>query len=256
MNRKKLTSESQNSAKQPGADRRSFIKKTGAVAAAAFATAVAGVSKTTADKVDSSKEQMDRLSNQLGILEDADAIRKMHQAYEFHLDEGDYEEVVALFAQDGEAYFNGGIFQGKEKGVRRLYLDNFSQGLTGKKMEPAPEFKLNLEQQREQIEVAPDRKSAKARFHFSMQVGTPIISDSQLIQMARLQGEGIVKWWEGGICEVSYVKERDIWKIRRLEYRVTGQAQYTPGWSYSKPIVVPAFSNTYPENPTGPDKLA
>jgi hypothetical protein len=254
MNRKKLTSETQN--KQPNADRRSFIKKTGAVAAAALATAVAGVSKTTADQLDSSKEQMDRLSNQVGILEDANAIRKMHQAYEYHLDKGDYEEVVALFAQDGEVYFNGGIFQGKDKGVRRLYLDHFSQGLTGKKIDPAPEFKLDLEQQQESIKVAPDRNSAKARFHFSMQVGTPIISDSQLVQMARLQGQGILQWWEGGICEISYVKERDIWRIQRLDYRVTGQAKYTPGWAYSKPIVVPIFSNTYPENPTGPDKLA
>ena len=151
--------------------------------------------------------------------------------------------------------FNGGLFAGKERGVRRLYCGYFRAGLTGKKIEPAPGFELDSTQLQDIIEVAPDRKSARARFAYSMQVGAPIISDSQLVKMARLQGEGVIKWWEGGIHEVSYVKEGDIWKIRRLDYHVTTKANYAPGRSYARPIHVPAFSKTYPADPAGPDRL-
>lgn len=103
--------------------------------------------------------------------------------------------------------------------------------------------------------MAPDRKSAKARFPYSMQVGTPLVSDSVLVQMARLQGQGIIKWWEGGTYDAAYVKEGDVWKISRLDFRTTYQARHALGGAYSKPVSVPLFSKAYPEDPTGPDRL-
>jgi hypothetical protein len=166
-----------------------------------------------------------------------------------------YEDVVGMFADKADVIFNGGVFAGKDQGVRRLYCDHFSEGWTGKKIEPAPGFELDPSQLQDVVEVAPDRKSAKAQFPYSMQVGTPLISDLPLLDMARRQGQGILQWWEGGIHEISYVKEGDAWKIKRLEYRVLSKANYKPGRSYAKPISVPIFSETYPENPTGPDKL-
>ncbi len=89
------------------------------------------------------KDQVDQLSNQLGIHEDTNAIRALHQTYESYLDRGMYEEVVNLFADDGEVFYNGGFFAGKERGVRRLYCDHFRAGFTGKKIEPAPGFELD-----------------------------------------------------------------------------------------------------------------
>jgi len=221
---------------------------------AVLASTVAGISKSKADPDAGLKDQINRLSNQIGSLEDAMAIRTLHQVYESHLDKGMYEEIVSLFADDGEVVFNGGIFAGKES-VRRLYCDHFRSGLTGKKIGSAPGFEPDSAQLRDIVEVAPDRKSAKAQFPYSMQVGTPMTADSQLVEMARLQGEGILKWWEGGIHEVSCVKDGGNWKIRKLTYQVTSKADYRPGRSYARPVEVPPFSKTYPANPTGPDKL-
>jgi hypothetical protein len=251
----KPTSKSGNGLKQPNAGRRSFLWKAGAAVSAVLASTVPGFSKPWVDQDAGLKDQVDQLSNQLGIHEDTNAIRALHQTYESYLDRGMYEEVVNLFADDGEVSYNGGLFAGKERGVRRLYCDRFRAGFTGKKIEPAPGFELDPAQLQDMVEVAPDRKSARARFAYSMQVGAPIISDSQLVKMARLQGQGIIKWWEGGIHEMSYVKEGDSWKIKRLEYRVIAKANYAPGRSYAKPINVPAFSKTYPADPSGPDKL-
>lgn len=246
---------SNNSAKQPNDGRRSFLRKTGAAVSAVLASAVAGVSKSAPSHDTDLKSEMDKLSNQVGCLEDANGIRRLHQTYESCLDKGMYEDVVDMFADEAEVAFNGGVFAGKDQGVRRLYCDHFSQGWTGKKIEPAPGFEPDSVQLQDIVEVAPDRKSARAQFPYSMQVGTPLISDLPLLDMARLQGQGILQWWEGGIQEISYVKEGDAWKIKRLEYRVLSKANYKPGRSYAKPISVPAFSKTYPENPTGPDKL-
>jgi hypothetical protein len=251
----KPKSEPGGSPKQPNSGRRSFIWKTGAAMSAVIASAVAGVSKPKADPDAGLRDQIDQLSNQIGSLEDAMAIRRLHQAYESHLDKGMYEEVVELFTDDGEVIFNGGVYAGKNEGVRRLHCDHFASGFTGKKIEPAPGYEPDSAQLQDIVEVAPDRKSAKAQFPYSMQVGAPMIEDSQLVQMARLQGEGIVKWWEGGTHELFCVKDGNGWKIKRLEYRVAAKADYKPGRSYAKPIEVPLFSKTFPADPSGPDRL-
>ena len=257
MNILKSKSKSGDSLEQPNTGRRSFIWKAGAALSAVLATAVPGMARTRFKKDIDLKAKVERLSKQVGLLEDENAIRRLHRAYENHLDSGKYEEVVNIFADDAEVIFNGGIFKGKNRGVRRLYCEHFSVGLTGKKIDMAPGFQLNAEQQRDIIELSRDCKSAKAQFTYSIQVGTPIKSDSLFVKMARLQGEGIMKYWEGGIYEVAYVKDiKDgSWKIKRLEYRVVSKADYRPGKIYAKPISVPRFSRVYPEDQAGPDKL-
>src|SRR5512140_3165257 len=103
MNRKRVTSESKNSSKQPNAGRRSFMWKTGAAMTAVLASAVTGVSKPG-----SGESEVERLSRELGMLEDANAIRSLHQAYESRLDQGAYEELAGMFADEAEVVYNGG----------------------------------------------------------------------------------------------------------------------------------------------------
>jgi hypothetical protein len=248
------TTASIDSPKEAPNGRRSFIWKAGAAMSAVVASAVAGISKPGIDRNAGLQDQIERLSNQVGSLEEANTIRRLHQGYEARLTEGMYEEVVAMFADDAEAVYNGGLFAGKE-GVRRLYCGHFAPGMTGKKIEPAPGLEPDPAQQLDIVEVAADLKTATGQFPYSMQVGTLMTEDSSLVEMARLQGEGVVKWWEGGTCETSYVKVGDTWKIKRLEYRATSKADYRPGRLYARAIDVPAFSKAYPSNPAGPDHL-
>jgi hypothetical protein len=251
----KPTSESISNPKQPNTGRRSFIWKAGSAVSAVLASAFAGLSKPRSDEAGTLKEQVDRLSNQLAVLEDTNAIRKLHHAYGYYLDKGIWEEIVNLFADGGEVHFNGGIFEGKERGVRRLYIDYFGQGFTGNNYGPVHGFLLDQTQEQDVIDVAPDLKSAEARFHCFMLVGEKVISDSPLMEMARQQGQGILQWWEGGIYENSYVRDGDVWKIRRLDYHAIWRADYALGWACAKPGYIRSFSKTYPEDPTGPDKL-
>jgi ketosteroid isomerase-like protein len=221
---------------------------------AVVASAVTGISKQEVDAGTGLKDQVSHLSNRIGSLEDANAIRRLHQAYESRLDQGMYEEVAGMFTDDAEVLYNGGVFAGKN-GIRRLYCEHFASGRTGKKIEPAPGFEVDPAQQLDIVDVAGDRKIATGQFPYSMQVGTPMTGNSSLLEMARLQGEGIVQWWESGTHAVSYVKKGDTWEIRKLEYRVTSKADYKPGRAYARPIDVAVFSSVFPGNPTGPDRL-
>ena len=150
--------------------------------------------------------EVDRLSHQLGILEDEKAIRTLHQTYETLLDSGKYEEVVGLFAEDAEVVFNGGVFKGKKRRVPALSR-LLPSGLDRKEDRAGAGLRAGSEQQQEIIEVAADRLSARAQFPYSIQVGAPMAADSTLVKMARLHGEGIMKWCESGIYEISYAKD-------------------------------------------------
>lgn len=235
---------------RPATGRRSFVFKAGAAVSAALASAAAGFSKPGAGP----DAEVKRLSHQLGILEDEREVRRLHQSYESLLDQGMYDEVAALFADDAEVVFNGGVFAGKDKGVCRLYSRVFRAGLTGKKI--GPHHGSSLDEAQASITVEADRRSARARFPYCIQVGTPMPSDLPLVQMARLHGGGIMKWCESGTCEVSYVKDNGgTWKIKKLEYRVLSQTDYRQGRAYANPVDVPQFVRTFPGDPAGPDRL-
>ena len=244
-----VKSKTSNIKEQTNGNRRSFLWKAGAAVSAGLAAAVPGMAKSNTDE--------QQLKLRLARLEDENAIRKLHGTYENLLDSGRYRDVAGLFTENAEVIFNGGIYRGKDRGVSRLYRDHFSAGMTGRTMEPAPGYQIDAEQQQDVIDVSEDGRTAKARFPYSFQVGTLIQDDSVLAQMARLQGEGIRKWWEGGVYDINYVKDTrgGSWKITRLEHRVLARADYRPGSSHAKPISVAPFNKVYPEEATGPDRL-
>ena len=190
--------------------RRAFMKKSGVALSGVLAAAAVGSAKA-----EPSANTADELALRLGKLEDANAVREVYRAYESAISQGQYEDAVNLFAAESEVSFDGGVFTGKDKGVYSLYMENFSQCLTGKKVEMSDP---SVNMPAENIEAALDRRSAKAVFPYSMRVGTPMDENLQLVQMARLHGGGITHRNESGRCEVSFVKEGENWKISRMEY--------------------------------------
>lgn len=189
--------------------------------------------------------ELERMAKHLAMLEDVQAIRKLQHAYGYYLDKGLYEQVVDLFAEDGEVVFMGGLYKGKA-GQRRLYIENFRKRFVGGREGPRKGLLLDHVQLQDIIDVAPDRRSAEARFRCFMQAGTHE-STPDLPSGLPLQ------WWEGGIYENTYRRENDVWKIQRLNYHVVFQGSYEAGWRrWQAPQRV---VQTFPENPTGPDEL-
>jgi hypothetical protein len=234
--------------------RRSFLWKMGAGASAALAsTAAMGVSNEKADTADDP-------ALRAALLEEEKALRKFHQAFEQAMDRGLHEEVIGLFSDDAEVVFNGGVFKSRSNGVSRLYRDRFPAGKTGRRMEPAPGFELTADQLRDSVAdnvtVSPDLRSAVAVFPYSIQVGMPFETETSLAAMARLHGEGVRTWWEGGVYRIHYRKDvSGRWKIGRLEYDTLSRADYRSGKSYAQPISVSPLDTRFPEDQEGPDDL-
>lgn len=229
--------------------RRSFLWKI-AGASAALAPVVGPATAATGDADDPSRRA--------ALLEEEKVLRELHHAFEQAMDKGLHEQVIGMFADDARVVFNGGVFIGRDLGVARLYRDHFASGKSGARMEPARGFELAADRQRDTVEVSADRRSARASFPYSIQVGRPFESETSLASMARVHGEGVQTWWEGGVYNVTYRK--DIadggWKIGRLEYDTLSRADYRPGRSWAQPISVTRFSKRFPEDLQGPDELA
>jgi SnoaL-like domain len=200
------------------------------------------------DELEALRSQVEQLTRQVGLLEDAQAVRRVQFAYGYYMDKGLYQEVVDLFADDGEVRFMGGVFRGKARGVRRLYIERFRTLFTHGRNAPAYGFMLEHLQLQDIIDVAPDRRSARGRFRCFMQAGSHT-SKSDRVPALPLQ------WWEAGVYENTYGCEGGVWKLKILNYCLSWQAEYEKGWAHSKPYEGPFFTKTYPEDPGGPDEI-
>lgn len=239
-----------------GNERRSFFLKLAALGSVLVPLKAAFGARTNddRDRVSVLEQEIASLKQQVGRIEDLNDVRKLQHSYGYYLDKCLYEEVAQLFADDSEVRFMGGIWKGKA-GVRRLYVGVFGSFFTGGKNGPVPGFLLDHPQLQDVIDIAPDRSSAKARFRSLMQAGVHVDSDSPMANWGREQGNHPWQWWEGGIYENRYVRENGVWKISLLNYNPVWHADFDKGWANTKPEYVSAYSETYPDNPNGPDEL-
>ena len=183
------------------------------------------------------------LEHRIVLLDDVNAIRKLHHLYGYYIDKCLYQEVVDLFAEDSEVHFFGGVFKGKP-GAKRLYVDRFQKNFTGGLNGPVDGFLLDHMQMQEVIDVAPDGRTGKARFRCFMTAGRHKDYGQQR------------QWWEGGLYENEYVKEDGVWKISLLNYLPQWHADFETGWAQTRPNYVPFLATTVADgDPVGPDEL-
>ncbi len=186
------------------------------------------------------------LTHRLGLQEDVHAIRKLQHTYGYFMDKGLYDEVVDLFAEDGELRFMGGVFKGRA-GLRRLYCERLRPAFTGHN---GPAFGLLCDhmQLQDVVDVAPDGLSAKARFRALLLGGS---HDSKPDINPHLPRQ----WWEGGLYENHYVKQDGVWKVKVMGHNLTFQGDYETGWAHQKPYEKAFWPKAYPEDPLGPDEI-
>ncbi len=229
--------------------RRAFMWKLGAGATGAIASVAVTAGPATAIATDDP-------ALRAALLEEEKSLRMLHRQFQQAVDEGRHEAVIGLFAREAQVIFNGGVFARRDHGVRRLFSEYLPARKAGRSMQAAPGFGIAPEAQQERIDVAPDRRSAQAVFPYSIQAGMPLETGNSLASMARLQGEGVHTWWEGGQYRIDYLRDAaGSWKISRLEYHTLSRADYRPGRSYARPITVAPLARRFPDDPQGPDRL-
>jgi len=189
------------------------------------------------------EDRIARLENELGRLQDIQAVRTLQFKYGYYMDKCLFPAIVDLFADDAELYFMGGLFRGKE-GARRLY--GGATGLNG----PVDGLLFEHIVAQDIVDVSDDRTRAWGRFRTFMQGG---VHETSPAPPANIPSA----FWEGGIYENEYVKADGVWKFKVFNYRVVFQAEYDKGWARSPvgPLMVSDHTRIFPENPRGPDAL-
>lgn len=164
--------------------RRRFFCQAGSLVAAPLAVVTAADSKDVV-------QGNEALNARLAALEDANAIRELNRTYARLIDAGAHDQIATLFAEPARAEI--------DERIRSFSADGFGD--------------------RDVIEIARDGKTAAARLHCTVRVETPIEPGHTLVEMARQQGEGVLRRSEKRVLENSYVKRGDDWKIERSAYR-------------------------------------
>jgi hypothetical protein len=159
--------------------RRSFLKN-GTMLAVPLA-AVAAPAVVMAD---------DELRLRLARLENAAAIRELHQMWLRRVNTGVGDAGRELAASPAAAIF--------DPAIRGIATDHSGQP--------------------DAIEVSADAKSAVGRFHCVVETETSIAEDCTLARMAHAQGGGFVRRTERRVMKAEYVKASGAWLIAKIEF--------------------------------------
>lgn len=141
-------------------------------------------------------------------MEDREAIRRLQYAYNYYVEHMLGEDVIDCFADDPKTTLNWleGQYVGKE-GVRRY----FAKAARG---ENPPGFMHQLMPTAGLITLNPDGKTAQGRWFVFGGVYVPN-------EQGKVEGGALVS----GIYEITYIKEKDIWKILRIDWFIPYSAR-------------------------------
>ncbi|MES2624770.1 MAG: nuclear transport factor 2 family protein [Pseudomonadota bacterium] len=175
------------------------------------------------DSVESIEQKLTGMEKQVGLLQDADAVERLHTIYGYYLAHNQWDEMAGIFAEDGTIEIAlRGVYKGRA-GVRRnldLYgVQNELEGTLHNHMQYQPV-----------IHIADDGQSALMRSRaFSM--------------MGNYEGQGT---WMGGIYENIFVKRDGVWQILKDQAINTYFASYDVGWKDLALRPAPGINKTNP----------
>ena len=157
-------------------------------------------------------ERLQALNGGADRIGDYNAVRNLSQQWGYYVDKALWDEATDLFTDGGSLELGlNGIYVGKA--AIRKYLYSLSGGKPG-----LMKGQLNNHFIRSPvITLAADGRSAKARWHVTIQDG--------------LYGQSAQ--WGAGVYENDYVKEANTWKIASLRYYLRFHAPYDGGWTHA-----------------------
>jgi hypothetical protein len=165
------------------------------------------------------------LEQELTVLEDVNAIKKLQRIYGFYTDKQLWSEAADLFAADGTIEVGGrGAYIGRER-IREFLSLNGPET-------PQPKRLFDHMQLQPIVHVAPDGTTAQGRWHVFAQEAV----------------HGEYANWGLGVLENEYVKEGGVWKISRHHFFTTMYTPYEAGWGET------AIPNAGPSAELPPDR--
>ena len=165
---------------KPNATRRRLFLQAGAALAVPLAASAAQAARNGTDDD----------AQRLAALEDANAIRELHRAFARCVNSGAHAGARELFAEPEAAELDASI--------RGLSADGFGE--------------------HDSIEISADRMTATARVHCIVESHKPIGPSCTLVEMARLQGDGVLRSAAKRVLVGGYVKQGQAWQIERVVF--------------------------------------
>jgi hypothetical protein len=193
--------------------RRSFFLHGGAALGAGVA-ATAGAAALTSDEALPTNGQLQQLQQQLDCAADREAIRQLHLSFTRLVENQIYEAAVELFDEQAQLELSGVSVTGKPA-IRQLFTDHYRHQ---KAAAIHSAYRQNTAQQKDAVTLSENSLQASATFHVDVELSTPLLGDSTLVKMARLQGQSASRQWETGRLEAKYVKTRGQWKMASLSF--------------------------------------
>ena len=180
----------------------------GVAAAALLAVQPPRAQSQNASELAALAARADTLERDVGLLEDQGAVKKLQRVYGFYTDKQLWSQAADLFAADGTIEIGGrGVYAGRERVLAYLRTNGPELPQAGRLFDQM--------QLQPVIHVAPDGRTAKARWHMFAQ-------EAQYNEYAR---------WGLGVFENDYVKDNGVWKIQHLHLFTTMYTPYEEGWA-------------------------
>jgi ketosteroid isomerase-like protein len=176
----------------------------------------------------------DELARESSLLLRHGTAQNLANAFGYYLDRGMYDDIVDLFAADGQIDVAGqGVYNGTA-GVRKFLARFGEPGL-----DPG---ELN------------DRPLLMPLVNISDDGSTALVRVVELGMTGQHGGEG---FWSAAIDTfLLRADERGHWKIAQLHIRPLMRANYKEGWAHPLPAALPIGESQWPDGPPQPVDLS
>jgi hypothetical protein len=175
------------------------------------------------NSADAIEQALATAEKKVDLLQDADAVERLHTIYGYYLAHNQWDELAGIFAEDGTIEIAlRGVYKGRAGVRRNLDLYGVQGELEG--------TLHNHMQYQPVIHIDDDGQTAQMRSRaFSM--------------MGNFEGTGR---WMGGIYENNFVKRDGMWQIFKDQVFNTYFASYDEGWKNLTLRPAPGISETNP----------
>jgi hypothetical protein len=183
------------------------------------------------DQISKLETKIREMEKEIRTLRDIEEIQRVQRSYGYYIEHWMAKDIIDLFSDGPEVSLTlaAGTYLGK-KGVKRYFNH----------MKPDAEFLHQVMQLSPIIDVNPDGKTAEGRWWGYGAISFP-------------RGDGASQSFMGGIYTSTYVKEKGIWKIQKLQFDQVYSGAPASGWVAPEKVikidprtVVPAFEADIP----------
>ena len=175
------------------------------------------------------EQVVENLGQRVMLLEDADAVERLHTIYGYYLARNQWDDLTGIFAPDGTIEIAmRGVYRGAESIRRNLNLYGVQDELHGELH--------NHMQYQPVIHINDDGQSANMR-------------SRALSMMGSYGNDGR---WMGGVYENTFVKRDGVWMINTDQVFNTYFASFNDGWKDINRTAPPGITDSNPpdEPPT------